>query len=104
MRTDPGETPSQSEEYWQNSPMLSRRLIAAALSVCSLVAAPLKVRAQSNVFGSASPATPVSPTPLVPPEGFTDENGWTWPGTEWKKVSPESEGFSPNGSMRCGVF
>jgi CubicO group peptidase (beta-lactamase class C family) len=74
--------------------MLGRRLILAALSVCSLVAAPLKVPAQSNVFGSASPATPVAPAPLLPPEGFTDENGWTWPGTDWKQVPPESEGFS----------
>jgi len=27
----------------------------------------------------------------------TDENGWTWSGTEWKQVSPESEGFSAEG-------
>jgi CubicO group peptidase (beta-lactamase class C family) len=74
--------------------MLRRRFIFAALSVCSLVAAPLKIPAQSNVFGSANPATPVAPAPLLPPEGFTDENGWTWPGTDWKLVPPESEGFS----------
>jgi len=74
--------------------MLRRRLILAAMSVCSLVAAPLKVPAQSNIFGSVSPATPVAPAPLLPPEGFTDENGWTWPGTDWKQVPPESEGFS----------
>jgi CubicO group peptidase (beta-lactamase class C family) len=36
----------------------------------------------------------VAPAPLLPPEGFTDENGWTWPGMEWKQVPPESEGFS----------
>jgi CubicO group peptidase (beta-lactamase class C family) len=74
--------------------MLKRRLVVAALFVCSLVAAALKVSAQSNVFGNASPATPVAPAPLLPPEGLTDENGWSWPGTEWKQVSPESEGFS----------
>src|ERR1700676_90385 len=74
--------------------MPGRRLILAALSVCSLVAAPWRVAAQSNVFGSASPATPVTPAPVLPPEGFSDESGWTWPGTEWKQVSPESEGFS----------
>jgi len=84
--------------------MLRRRFIFAALSVCSLVAAPLKIPAQSNVFGSANPATPVAPAPLLPPEGFTDENGWTWPGTDWKQVPPESEGFSGNGSMPCEVF
>ena len=74
--------------------MLRRRLVVAALFVCSFVAAPFKVSAQSNTFGSASPATPVAPVPLLPPEGLTDENGWSWPGTEWKQVSPESEGFS----------
>ena len=37
---------------------------------------------------------PSAPAPLLPPEGLTDENGWSWPGTEWKQVSPESEGFS----------
>jgi len=74
--------------------MLRRWVIVAALFLCSLVAAPLKVSAQSNVFGSASPAAPVAPALLLPPEGFTDENGWTWPGTDWMQVSPGSEGFS----------
>jgi CubicO group peptidase (beta-lactamase class C family) len=74
--------------------MLRKRFILAALSVCSLLAAPSEIPAQSNVFGSASPATSVVPAPLLPPEGFTDENGWTWPGTDWKPVPPESEGFS----------
>jgi CubicO group peptidase (beta-lactamase class C family) len=74
--------------------MLRRRLIVAALSLCSLVAAALKISAQSNVVGNASPATPVTPAPLLPPEGLTGENGWSWPGTEWKQASPESEGFS----------
>src|SRR5580698_6917839 len=74
--------------------MLGRRLILTALFVSSLVAVPLQVTAQSNVFGSASPATPAAPAPLLTPEGFTDENGWTWPGTDWKQVPPESEGFS----------
>jgi CubicO group peptidase (beta-lactamase class C family) len=31
---------------------------------------------------------------LLPAEGYTDENGWNWPGTEWKVVSPQAEGFS----------
>lgn len=63
------------------------------MSLC-LVAASLKVPAQSNVFGNITTATSSAPAPLLPSEGYTDENGWTWPGTEWKQVSPESEGFS----------
>src|SRR5476651_875402 len=73
--------------------MLGRRPIPIVLLVC-LVAASSGVSAQSNVFGNSTPATSSAPAPLVPPEGYTDGNGWTWPGTEWKQVSPESEGFS----------
>jgi CubicO group peptidase (beta-lactamase class C family) len=58
------------------------------------VAASVEVSAQSNVIGNTNPTAPSAPTPLLPVEGYTDENGWTWPGTEWKHVSPESEGFS----------
>lgn len=54
----------------------------------------MKAPAQNNVFTNAAPAPTSAPAPLLPPEGYTDENGWTWPGTEWKQVSPESEGFS----------
>jgi hypothetical protein len=58
------------------------------------MAAFLRVPPQSNVFGNPIPATSAASAPLLQPEGYTDENGWTWPGTEWKQVSPESEGFS----------
>jgi len=73
--------------------MLRRVLIPTALFLC-LLAASLKVPAQSNVPGNAPPASPAAPAPLLSPEGYTDENGWSWPGTEWKRVSAESEGFS----------
>ena len=73
--------------------MLRPRLLPAALSVC-LLAASWKLPAQTNVSVSTTPAPTASPAPLLPPEGLTDENGWTWPGTEWKHVPPESEGFS----------
>ncbi len=73
--------------------MLRRRLIPAALAVFML--ASLRVPAQSNVLGNSTPAASSVPAPLLPPEGYTDENGWAWPGTEWKQASPESEGFSP---------
>jgi CubicO group peptidase (beta-lactamase class C family) len=73
--------------------MPRRVLIPAGLFLC-LLAASLKVPAQSNVSRNASPTPPAAPAPLLSPEGYTDENGWTWPGTEWKQVSPESEGFS----------
>ena len=46
------------------------------------------------VSRNTSLTPPSAPAPLLSPEGYTDENGWTWPGTEWKQVSPESEGFS----------
>lgn len=59
------------------------------------MAASSTLLAQTNVYGNPSPAKPSAPAPLLPPEGFTDENGWSWPGTEWKHVPPESEGFSP---------
>ena len=73
--------------------MLSRRLIPLAFFVC-LVAASLKVSAQNNLYGNTAPGPSSPPAPLLPPEGFTDDNGWTWPGTDWKQASPESEGFS----------
>jgi CubicO group peptidase (beta-lactamase class C family) len=68
-------------------------LIPAGLFLC-LLAASLKVPAQNNVSRNTSLTPPSAPAPLLSPEGYTDENGWTWPGTEWKQVSPESEGFS----------
>jgi CubicO group peptidase (beta-lactamase class C family) len=58
------------------------------------MATALEISAQSNVLGNTNPAPPSAPVPLLPPEGYTEENGWSWPGTEWKQVSPESEGFS----------
>ena len=73
--------------------MPRRVLIPAGLFLC-LLAASLKVPAQSNVSRNTSLTPPSAPAPLLSPEGYTDENGWTWPGTEWKPVSPESEGFS----------
>jgi len=72
--------------------MLSRRL-PFALVVC-LVATSLKVPAQSNIYGNTTPVPSSAPAALLPQQGFTDDNGWTWPGTEWKQASPESEGFS----------
>ncbi len=74
--------------------MLRKRLIPTLLA-CSLVTASVEVSAQSNVIGNTNPVAPSAPAPLLSPEGLTDENGWTWPGTEWKHVPPESEGFSP---------
>jgi CubicO group peptidase (beta-lactamase class C family) len=65
------------------------------LIVCTLLAASSSLSAQSNVFGNPAPATTGAPAPLLPPEGFTDTNGWSWPGAEWKHVPPESEGYSP---------
>jgi hypothetical protein len=73
--------------------MPRRVLIPAGLFLC-LLAASLKVPAQSNVSRNTSLTPPSAPAPLLSPEGYTDENGWAWPGTEWKQVSPESEGFS----------
>jgi CubicO group peptidase (beta-lactamase class C family) len=73
--------------------MPRRVLIPAGLFLC-LLAASLKVPAQSNVSRNTGLTPPSAPAPLLSPEGYTDENGWTWPGTEWKQVSPESEGFS----------
>jgi len=73
--------------------MPRRVLIPAGLFLC-LLAASLKVPAQNNVSRNTSLTPPSAPAPLLSPEGYTDENGWTWPGTEWKQVSPESEGFS----------
>src|SRR3984957_1169822 len=73
--------------------MPRRVLIPAGLFLC-LLAASLKVPAQSNVSRNTSLTPPSAPAPLLSPEGYTDENGWAWPGTEWKPVSPESEGFS----------
>lgn len=34
------------------------------------------------------------PTPVAPPEGFTDSRGYAIPGTEWAHATPESEHFS----------
>jgi CubicO group peptidase (beta-lactamase class C family) len=61
--------------------------------VGSLTAAGLKARAQTTASGNTNPATSSAPAPLLPTKGYTDENGWTWPGAEWKHVPPESEGF-----------
>jgi CubicO group peptidase (beta-lactamase class C family) len=74
--------------------VLRRRLVSTVLFVCGFAAAFLRAPAQNNVFGNATPATPVPSAPLLPPEGFTDQNGWSFPGAEWKHVAPESEGFS----------
>src|SRR5436305_10729008 len=71
--------------------MLRTSLLPAALAVC-LLAASLKIPAQSNISGNANATT--SAAPLLPSDGLTDDNGWSWPGMEWKHVSPESEGFS----------
>jgi CubicO group peptidase (beta-lactamase class C family) len=73
--------------------MPRRVLIPAGLFLC-LLAASLKVPAQNNVSRNTSLTPPSAPAPLLSPEGYTDENGWTWSGTEWKQMSPESEGFS----------
>jgi CubicO group peptidase (beta-lactamase class C family) len=58
------------------------------------MAASLPVQAQSNVFGNSNVAASSALAPLLPTEGYFDENGWAWPGTEWKHVSPATEGFS----------
>ena len=70
------------------------RLVSCALMLCIVLLVSSKAPAQSNTFGNTSPATPSAPAPILSPDGYTDENGWSWPGTEWKHVSPESEGFS----------
>jgi Beta-lactamase len=70
-----------------------QHLIPAGLFLCLLTAS-LKVPAQSNVSRNTGLTPASAPAPLLSPEGYTDENGWTWPGTEWKQVSPEFEGFS----------
>jgi|ERR1700683_364971 hypothetical protein len=72
---------------------MPRRVLIPAGLFLYLPVASLKVPAQSNV-SPKTPTPPSAPAPLLSPEGNTDENGWTWPGTEWKQVSPESEGFS----------
>ena len=77
-----------------NSAMLRTRLIPTALLVGSLMAASLPVPAQEQCLRNTTPTVSSAPAPLLPPEGYTDENGWSWPGAEWKQVSPESEGFS----------
>src|ERR1700721_1132611 len=46
------------------------------------------------IFCNPSAKTGSPPAPVLPPEGYTDTNGWSFPGTEWQHVSPESEGFS----------
>jgi hypothetical protein len=46
------------------------------------------------VFGNPTAKSGLPSAPVLPPEGYTDRNGWSFPGTEWGHVSPESEGFS----------
>jgi CubicO group peptidase (beta-lactamase class C family) len=46
------------------------------------------------VFGNPTAKSGLPSAPVLPPEGYTDPNGWSFPGTEWGHVSPESEGFS----------
>jgi hypothetical protein len=55
---------------------------------------PITVLAAQNEPSLHTHPADGKPTPLLPPEGLSDENGWTWPGNEWQHVSPESEGFS----------
>ncbi len=70
------------------------RLVSCALMLCIVLLVSSKAPAQSNTFGNATAASPAAPLPLLPQEGYSDKNGWSWPGTEWKQVSPEAEGFS----------
>ncbi len=72
--------------------MFPPHLIARALCAITL-AAPLY--AQTNVFGNPAPNPATPPAPILPAQGITDANGWSFPGAEWQHVSPESEGFSP---------
>jgi CubicO group peptidase (beta-lactamase class C family) len=72
---------------------MPRRTILSIALLLFLVA-PRKPLAQRSVPANPVPTAASAPTPLLPPEGFTDENGWSWPGAEWKHVPPESEGFS----------
>lgn len=68
-------------------------LAPIALFVC-LLGASFESPAQNGAVGKTGTAPRTAPAPLLPPEGLTDENGWSWPGTEWKVAIPESEGFS----------
>jgi CubicO group peptidase (beta-lactamase class C family) len=65
------------------------RTLFLAFSLCLTLATSPTPQAQTTT------PKPPSPTPILPPEGLTDEHGWSWPGTEWKQASPDSEGFSP---------
>lgn len=70
--------------------MLKTPLAALVCLVSSFIP---QLPAQSATTPAASAASS-APAPILPPEGLTDENGWTWPGSEWQHVPPESEGFS----------
>lgn len=47
-----------------------------------------------NALRPAASQPDKKPAPLLPPEGFTDGNGYVLPGADWERASPESEGFS----------
>jgi CubicO group peptidase (beta-lactamase class C family) len=72
--------------------MLRSSLFTLTLCLLSLAA---KAHAQNKDL-VPPPATAASPpTPILPPEGYTDASDWSVPGSEWQHVTPESEGFSP---------
>ena len=80
--------------------MVRPRCYTFAVNRTSLLAfALIPLFAAPSLFAQAAPrsARPGSPAsvPILLPEGYTDSNGWSFPGKEWKHVTPESEGFSP---------
>lgn len=84
--------------------MPRRGPIFFSLCIGGLFAASFIAAAQDSASVKDAPPNASAPTAVLPPEGLTDENGWTWPGTEWKTVPPESEGFSPERLEALRVF
>ncbi len=69
--------------------MLRSSLFTLALLTASL-APTLHAQAVAVASGKST-----APAPILPPEGFTDANGYAVPGAQWAHATPASEGFSP---------